>query len=84
MASRRTASAARRGEGETQVAAEGLYDPTAEILDQYRDRYEAFERHLYADAPRTDRFGRNTAALPYRGEPEAAGEAFNPLNSLTR
>lgn len=83
MAVRKKASAARRGEGEGQVA-EGLYDPTAEILDQYRDKYEAFERHHYADAPRTDRFGRNTAALPFRGQPESAGEAFNPLNSFRR
>lgn len=84
MATTKRVSAARaRGRG---AAAETgrISDPTARILDEYRAEYEAFERHLYADATRTDRFGRSTAALPFRGEPEASGEAFNPLKTLSR
>lgn len=77
------ASAAREG-GREVAAAREIHDPTARILDQYREEYEAFERHLYAEVPRKDRFGRSTAALPFRGEPETSGEAFNPLKTLDR
>ncbi|MGZ8780788.1 MAG: hypothetical protein ACXW31_12760 [Thermoanaerobaculia bacterium] len=76
------ASAARAG-GREEVAEGGeIHDPTARILDQYRAEYEAFEQHLYAELPRKKRFGRSTAALPFRGEPEASGDAFNPLKTL--
>ena len=84
MAVTKRASAAREREREKEAAAVEIHDPTARILDQYREEYEAFERHLYAAVPRKDRFGRSTAALPFRGEPEASGEAFNPLMTLDR
>jgi hypothetical protein len=77
------ASAARKGRREG-AAKRRLQDPTARILDQYREENEAFERHRYADKPWKDQFGRSTAALPFRGEPEMSGEAFNPLKALTR
>jgi hypothetical protein len=81
MASRKSDRAASVKERKQRVAEDHIYDPTARILDQYWAESEAFERQ---QPPPARRFGRSTVALPYRGEPEGAGEAFNPLNALRR
>jgi hypothetical protein len=84
MASSKKSSAARGRRRGGKSVADAITDPTAGILDQYLREYEAFDRHYYADTRWLDRFGRSTVNYPYRGEPENAGAAFNPLMALER
>lgn len=76
------AAPGRRGGGKQSGRA--IADPTAQILDTFLEEYDSFDRHRYAGQKWLDRFGRSTANFSFRGEPETAGEAFNPVKALPR